>query len=245
MSASRLLGILGGMSPESTAEYYRQLNRAIGARLGPPHSARVLIHSIDFGELRELQLRDEWDAAGELLAQAAAGLEAAGAEAILMASNTMHRAAARIEEEITVPFLHIVDATGAALRDAKVQRAGLLGTAYTMELPFWRERLESRFGIALVVPDAAQRTDIDRIIFDELCAGEIRQVSRARYVEVIATLAQDGAAAVIFGCTEIGLLLGPSESPLPVFDTTAIHVAAAVEFALGATSAAPSRAGGP
>lgn len=235
----RLLGILGGLSPESTVEYYRLLNRAAEERVGPRHSHPVLIHSVDFGAIHELQHAGRWAEAGELLAHAARGLEAAGAEAVLLATNTMHYVAPAIEAAITVPFLHIVDPTGAALRAAGVRRAGLLGTAFTMELPFWRERLEQRFGVEVLVPGADDRAMVHRVIFDELARGRCEPRSRADYVAAIERLRDAGAEAVILGCTEIGLLIAPTDSPLPTFDTAALHVAAAVEFSM-AGGALPS-----
>jgi amino-acid racemase len=229
----RCIGIIGGMSWESTAEYYRLLNQAVVERLGGLHSARLLLHSVDFADVAELQQRGAWDEAGALLARAAAGLEGAGADAVILATNTMHEVAAAIEAAITVPFLHIVDPTGAALRDAGVKVAGLLGTRYTMERPFWRERLAARFGLDLIVPDADDRTTVHDIIFQELCRGRVESSSRRQYQGVIERLRRQGADAVILGCTEITLLLTPGDSSLPVFDTTRLHVDAAARFALG------------
>ena len=228
----RTLGVLGGMSWESTAEYYRLLNRGVSERLGGLHSARLLVHSVDFADVAAMQQAGDWRAAGALLGEAAAGLERAGAEAIVLATNTMHHIAADIERAIAIPLLHIVDPTGGALARQGVTRAGLLGTRYTMELPFWRERLLARHGIDLVVPDDADRTLVHRVIFDELCRGRIDAGSRAEYVAVTERLRAKGAEAVIFGCTEIGLLLGPDDVSLPAFDTTVLHSAAAVEFAV-------------
>ena len=228
----RTLGVLGGMSWESTAEYYRLLNRGVSERLGGLHSARLLVHSVDFADVAAMQQAGDWRAAGALLGEAAAGLERAGAQAIVLATNTMHHIAADIERAIAIPLLHIVDPTGGALARQGVTRAGLLGTRYTMELPFWRERLLARYGIDLVVPDDADRALVHRVIFDELCRGRIDAGSRAEYVAVTERLRAKGAEAVIFGCTEIGLLLGPDDVSLPAFDTTVLHSAAAVEFAV-------------
>ena len=228
----RTLGVLGGMSWESTAEYYRLLNRGVSERLGGLHSARLLVHSVDFADVAAMQQAGDWRAAGALLGEAAAGLERAGAEAIVLATNTTHHIAADIERAIAIPLLHIVDPTGEALARQGVTRAGLLGTRYTMELPFWRERLLARHGIDLVVPDDADRALVHRVIFDELCRGRIDAGSRAEYVAVTERLRAKGAEAVIFGCTEIGLLLGPDDVSLPAFDTTVLHSAAAVEFAV-------------
>lgn len=221
------------MSWESTAEYYRLINTAVATRLGGLHSAPLLVHSFDFAAIAQLQQQDDWAAAGDLLADAARGLELAGAQAIVLCTNTMHAVAPAIEDAVTVPLLHIVDAAGAALQAANIRRAGLLGTRYTMEQPFWRERLEQRFGVELVVPPAAQRAMVHRVIFEELCRGVVDDRSKAAYVEVIGNLAGEGAEAVILGCTEIGLLVDRADSPLPVFDTTALHVDAAVDFLLG------------
>lgn len=228
----RAIGLLGGMSWESTAEYYRLLNRGVAERLGGLHSARLLLHSVDFAEVADMQRAGDWDAAGTLLGEAAAGLERVGADAIVLATNTMHQVAPAIERAIGVPFIHIVDPTGSALASNGVRRAGLLGTRYTMELPFWRERLARTFGIALDVPSDADRELVHRVIYEELCRGRIDPLSREAYVGVVDRLASAGAEAVIFGCTEIGLLLRPDDVRLPAYDTTALHVEAAVRFAL-------------
>ena len=228
----RTLGVLGGMSWESTAEYYRLLNQGVAERLGGLHSARLVMHSVDFAEIAEMQQAGQWRAAGSLLAEAAAGLERVGAEAIVLATNTMHQVAADIERAIEIPLIHIVDPTGEALARHRVRRAGLLGTRYTMELPFWRDRLRDRHGIELVIPDATDRALVHRVIFDELCRGRIEPASRAEYVAVTERLRAAGAEAVIFGCTEIGMLLRQDSVVLPVFDTTVLHAAAAVAFSL-------------
>jgi aspartate racemase len=177
----RTLGVLGGMSWESTAEYDRLLNRAVAERLGGLHSARLVMHSVDFAEIADLQRAGDWDTAGHVLGSAAAGLERAGAEAIVLATNTMHQVAGAIARAVTIPMIHIADPTGEALATAGVRRAGLLGTRYTMELPFWRERLKDRYGIELHVPDDADRALVHRVIFDELCLGRIEASSRAAW----------------------------------------------------------------
>jgi aspartate racemase len=228
----RTLGILGGMSWESTAEYYRLINRGVAERLGGLHSARLVMHSVDFDEVAALQRAGDWGTAGSLLGEAARGLERIGATAIVLATNTMHQVAADIEAAVSVPLIHIVDSTGAALARHGVRRAGLLGTRYTMELPFWRERLAERFAIDLVVPNETDRAVIHRVIFDELCRGRVDPNSRAEYVAVTRRLQDDGADAIIFGCTEIGLLLRPEDVALPAFDTTVLHADAAVSFSL-------------
>ena len=228
----RTLGLLGGMSWESTAEYYRLINRGVADQLGGLHSARLVMHSVDFAEIAELQQAGDWSAAGAMLGNASAGLERAGAEAIVLATNTMHHVAGDIERAVGIPLIHIVDPTGQALARGGVKRAGLLGTRYTMELPFWAERLRDRHGVELVVPGEPERALVHRVIFEELCRGRIEPSSRASYVAVTEQMRAAGAEAVIFGCTEIGLLLRPEDVALPAFDTTVLHAEAAVEFSL-------------
>src|SRR5580765_40015 len=180
----RRLGLIGGMSWESTTEYYRLINRGVAARLGGLHSADLVLHSVDFAEVAALQQAHDWDAAGAMLAESARGLARAGAAGLVLCTNTMHQVAAHLEAAAPIPLLHIVDPTGRALAQAGVKTAGLLGTRYTMELPFWRERLQERFGIALVVPDADDRTVVHDVIYDELCRGRIEPRSRQSYVDV-------------------------------------------------------------
>jgi aspartate racemase len=228
----RTLGLLGGMSWESTAEYYRLINREVAKRLGGRHSARLLMHSLDFDDLEVLQRAGDWWAAGAMLGDAARGLERIGAEAIVLAANTMHEVSTDIESAIDIPLIHIVDPTGEALARQGIRRAGLLGTRYTMELPFWRERMRERYSIDILVPDEADRALVHRVIFDELSRGRIDGGSRSEYVAVTERLRAAGADAVIFGCTEIGLLLRPDDLALPTFDSTALHAAAAVSFSL-------------
>ena len=237
-SVMRTLGILGGMSWESTAEYYRLINRGVAERLGGLHSARLLMHSVDFADVAALQSTGDWPSAGAMLGDAARRLESIGASGIVLATNTMHQVAGDIEAAVSVPLIHIVDPTGDALVRQGVRRAGLLGTRYTMELPFWRERLRERYGIDLVLPDAADRALVHRVIFDELCVGRIDADSRTQYVAVTERLREEGAEAVIFGCTEIGLLLKPADVSLQAFDTTALHAAAAVSFSLSGPESA-------
>ncbi len=229
----RYLGVLGGMSWESTAEYYRLLNRGAAERAGGLHSAPLLIHSVDFAALARLMEAGDWGEVGRRLARAARGLEAAGAEALVLATNTMHHVVPAIAAEVRIPILHIVDPSGAALAAAGVRRAGLLGTRYTMELPFWRDRLAERFGIEVVVPEAAGRALVHRVIFEELCLGRVEPSSRAAYAAIVERLARLGAQAVILGCTEIAMLIGATECRVPLFDTTALHVASALDFAFG------------
>ncbi|HCB2272671.1 TPA: aspartate/glutamate racemase [Citrobacter koseri] len=228
----KTIGLLGGMSWESTIPYYRLINEGIKARLGGLHSASLLLHSVDFHEIEECQRQGEWDKTGDILAQAALGLQQAGAEAIVLCTNTMHKVAETIESLCSLPFLHIADATGRAIARKNMTRVALLGTRYTMEQDFYRGRLEQRFAIETLVPETDDRAQINQIIFDELCLGEFSERSRQYYLQVIERLAAQGAQGVIFGCTEIGLLVPEAQSALPVFDTAAIHAADAVEFML-------------
>ncbi|WNL45167.1 aspartate/glutamate racemase family protein [Dyella sp. BiH032] len=228
----RTIGLIGGMSWESSVVYYQLINRGVRDRLGPLRSARVLLDSLDFGEIEALQRQGDWARAGELLAASARRLQAGGAQVIVLATNTMHKVAPAIVAATPLPFLHIADPTGAALREAGFDRVALLGTAFTMEQDFYRARLRDRYGVRCIVPDEGQRRDVHRIIYEELCAGIVRESSRQRYREIMVDCAARGAQAIILGCTEIGLLVGRDDSPVPLFDTTALHAAAAVEFAL-------------
>lgn len=227
----KTLGLIGGMSWESTAVYYRLINQGVAARAGGLHSAPLLLHSLDFAPIARAQADGDWSGLARQLGSAAQGLVRAGAGAILIATNTMHKLAAQIEDAAGVPLLHIADATGAALQAAGVRRAGLLGTRFTMEDPaIVRERLGTRFGIEILLPPLAARETVHRVIYDELCRGRIEAASRQAYVDTIAALRDAGAEAVILGCTEIGLLIAAAHSPLPVFDTTTLHAAAAVDW---------------
>jgi aspartate racemase len=228
----KTIGIIGGMSWESSTEYYRLLNRHAKARLGGHHNARSVLLTVDFAEVEALQRAGDWAALGTQMADAAQQLERGGADLVILATNTMHRVYGSIEQAISIPFLHIADPTGSALREAGVERVGLLGTRYTMEQTFYTGRLRERYGLETIVPDEAQRVDVHRIIYDELCHGSVRDASRAVYQQVIESLAARGAQAVILGCTEITLLIKPEDSALPVFDTTALHAQAAVEWAI-------------
>ncbi|AYQ89033.1 aspartate racemase [Burkholderia gladioli] len=227
----KTIGLIGGMSWESSAEYYRMINRASKARHGGHHNAKSVMVTVDFAEIEALQRARDWDALGARMADAARQLQAAGADVVVLTTNTMHRVADAIERALTLPFLHIADPTGAALRAAGVERVALLGTRYTMELPFYAARLAERFGIEVLTPDAEDRDTVHRVIYEELCHGLIEPASRAAYAAIIGRLAARGAQAVILGCTEITLLIGERDSPLPVFDTTALHAQAAVDFA--------------
>ncbi len=228
----RRIGLLGGMSWESTAEYYRLINQGISARQGGLHSAKILMSSVDFAEIEALQVAGDWDAAGAALANEASRLERAGADFVVLCTNTMHKVADRIEAAVSIPLLHLADATADAVRRAGVRRVGLLGTAFTMEQDFYRDRLTAA-GLEVLIPDADDRADVHCIIYDELCLGKVLDDSRERYDEVIAKLVADGAEGVILGCTEIELLVDPDgPSPVPLFATTRIHAQAAVEWAL-------------
>jgi aspartate racemase len=227
----RLLGVLGGMSWTSTETYYRLLNTGVADRCGGLHSARLVLHSVDFDEIAALQHADDWDAAAEILAAAACGLAAAGAEALLLATNTMHKVAGAIEEASGLEVLHIADATAAAVRVQGLTRVGLLATSFTMEDPFYVDRL-ARHGIEAIVPDPAGRADVHRIIYDELVRDVVRPESRQRYREVMADLVADGADGMILGCTEVGLLVGPDDTSVPTFDTCRLHASAAVDWML-------------
>ncbi|MCE0827368.1 aspartate/glutamate racemase [Buttiauxella sp. A2-C2_NF] len=228
----KTIGLLGGMSWESTIPYYRLINEGIKTRLGGLHSAKIVLHSVDFHEIEACQTSGEWDLAGDMLAQAALGLQKAGAEGIVLCTNTMHKVAHHIESRCSLPFLHIADATGRAITAQNVQRVALLGTRYTMEQDFYRGRLNAEFGIESLIPHEEQRQRINQVIFEELCLGKITAESKHYYQQVIEELQEQGAEGVIFGCTEIGLLLNQQDCPLPVFDTAAIHAEDAVKFML-------------
>ena len=228
----KTIGLIGGMSWESTLPYYRHINETIKARLGGLHSARLVLYSVDFHEIEQLQRSGDWRRAGALLGEAAAALERAGAEFLVLCTNTMHKVADGIEQAVSLPLLHIADPTAEAIRASGLQRVGLLGTRFTMEQPFYRERLESRHGIQVLVPDETDSQRVHRVIYEELCLGRVREESRLAYREVIARLVAQGAQAVILGCTEIGLLVRDADATVPLFDTTLLHARAAAERAL-------------
>ncbi|MFD6539778.1 aspartate/glutamate racemase family protein [Streptomyces goshikiensis] len=238
----KTIGLLGGMSWESTAEYYRLLNELTRERLGGLHSARCVLYSVDFAEIERLQAGGLWSEAGEVLAAAAGSLEAAGADLVLICTNTMHKVADQVQAGISVPLLHLADATADAVKAAGARRVGLLGTAFTMEQDFYRGRLAAA-GLDVRVPDAAGRALVHRVIYEELCQGIVREESRAAYRRVIGQLVADGAEGIILGCTEIELLVGAADSPVPVFPTARIHAEAAVEAALGSTALTGTGAG--
>lgn len=228
----KTLGVIGGMSWESTATYYKLLNEGVRDALGGLHSAPVLLHSVDFAGIAALQKSGEWHVAGEQLAQVAQGLQRAGAGALLLATNTMHKVAPAIEAAVDIPLLHIGDAMGEALQASGVSRAALLGTRFTMQEDFYRNRLAERFGIEVLLPDAQSMIEIDRVIFAELCLGQFNQPARDYYLNVLEQLRDQGAEAAILGCTEIGLLLDGVKSPLPLIDSTEQHVAMGLRWLL-------------
>lgn len=228
----KTIGIIGGMSWESSAQYYAIINREVRNRLGAPHSARILMHSLDFGEVERLQHSGDWDALGSMLADSAKALEAGGADLIVLATNTMHKLASEIEAASALPLLHIADPTAQAVKAQGFSKVGLLGTAFTMEQEFYRGRLEREHGLEVLIPDDADRADVHRVIYQELVAGIVNTSSRSAYQSVIARLVERGAQAIILGCTEIMLLVDQSNSAVPLFDTTGLHALAAVDAAL-------------
>jgi len=233
------IGLLGGMSWESTVPYYRVINEAVREALGGLHSARIVLHSVDFHDVERLQDAGDWAQAGDLLADAARSVEAGGADFLVLCTNTMHKVAPAIARAVAIPLLHIADAAADALAHAGVLRVGLLGTRFTMEQDFYRDRLALQ-GIETIVPDGVDRTSIHRVIYDELCQGIVRDDSRARYQLIIERLVACGAQGIVLGCTEIAMLIGASDSPVPVFDTALIHARAAAARALSGECGASS-----
>jgi aspartate racemase len=229
----KTIGLIGGMSWESTMPYYRIINETVRDRLGGLHSARIVLISVDFHEIERLQSNGQWDEAGDLMADAARSLELAGADFVVLCTNTMHKVAHAIQSAVAIPMLHIADPTAAAIKRAGFSRVGLLGTRFTMEQDFYRHRLEEQHGIEVLVPNDADRADVHRIIYDELCLGTVLPASRTLYCDIITRLVDRGAEAIILGCTEISLLIGASDVKIPLFDTTAIHACHAAELALG------------
>ncbi|QBY51388.1 aspartate/glutamate racemase family protein [Cupriavidus oxalaticus] len=229
----KTIGLIGGMSWESSAEYYRLINQDMKTRLGGHNNARSLMATVCFEEIKALQHAEQWDELGRLMQQAARQVEAGGADFVLLCTNTMHRVAPAIESVLNVPFIHIVDPTAHALRQAGIRRVGLLGTRFTMEQDFYRGRMRELHGIDVLVPEQADRERVHDVIYEELCHGIVRDESRAEYQRIVAALAAQGAEGVILGCTEITLLLRQDDVALPVFDTTALHAQAAVTLALG------------
>ena len=229
----RTIGLIGGLSWESSIEYYRIINQETQKRLGGLHSAKCLMHSFDFAEIESLQAAGDWEAATGQMIAAAQNLEGAGADCIVICSNTMHRMAADVAAAVKRPLIHIADATAEVILADGLGTVGLLGTRYTMEQDFYKGRMTDRFGLNVLIPDAEGRDIVNRVIYDELVRGLIKPESRARYQAVIEQLRGDGSEAVILGCTEIGLLIKPEDCPIPSYDTTYLHALAAVEWALG------------
>jgi len=228
----KCIGMLGGMSWESTLSYYQGLNEGIKHRLGGLHSARISLHSVDFAKIEELQHKGDWDKTAEILIDAAQGVEKSGADFLMICTNTMHKVAPEIQEGLTIPLLHIADATGQRLKEDNIQRVGLLGTKFTMEQDFYKGYLTQHHGIEVMVPDEAPRQWVHQIIYDELCRGEIKEDSRDLYLEIIKDLHEEGCEAVILGCTEIALLVQQDQTDVPLYDTTQIHVEKAIDWAL-------------
>ncbi len=228
----KTIGMLGGMSWESTATYYRLINTGIKATLGGLHSAQIAMVSVDFAQIEKMQASGDWQAAADALSVAAKGIQAAGADFLVICTNTMHKVAPEIESAISIPLLHIADATGSQLKANGHTKVGLLGTAFTMEQAFYKERIQEKFGIEVVIPNSVDRALVHNVIYSELCLGQISDRSRQDYLSIVDKLANAGAQSIILGCTEIALLLQQQHTAVPLFDTTAIHAHAAVQLAL-------------
>lgn len=232
-SGMKTIGLIGGMSWESTAEYYRIINQRVAAELGGLHSARCVLWSFDFDEIESFQRRGDWESATGRMIDAARRLAQAGADFLVICTNTMHKMADAVQAAVTIPLLHIADATAERIQAARLHKVGLLATRFTMEEGFYKGRLAERHGLEVVVPDADQRQVVHDVIYNELCRGKINDASRAQYTSIIRALAEAGCEGIVLGCTEIGLLVKPEDSPLPLFDTTVIHAEAAAAGALG------------
>lgn len=228
----RTIGLIGGMSWESTVPYYRIVNESVKERLGGLHSAKVILYSVDFFDIERLQHAGDWEAAGRLMAQAARSLEAAGADFLVLCTNTMHKVAPAIEAAVAIPLLHIADPTGSVILSAGHTSVGLLGTRFTMEQAFYKDRLRERHGLQVLVPDDEDRQLVHRVIYEELCLGKVSSSSRVQYQRIMSNLVSRGAQCIILGCTEISLLVGPEDATVPLFDTTWIHARSAAERAL-------------
>ncbi|EKO3865820.1 aspartate/glutamate racemase family protein [Vibrio sp. Y29_XK_CS5] len=228
----KTIGLIGGMSWESTANYYQIINREVKARLGGLHSGKVCLYSVDFAEIETLQHQGRWDDTAIILAQAAKSVEAGGADFILICTNTMHKVADQIQQAVNVPLVHIADATAEQLVADGIKKVGLLGTRFTMEQDFYKQRLIDKFGVDVVVPSSDDQTIVHDVIYNELCKGEVRDDSRQHYLTIIEKLVEQGAEAVILGCTEIAMLVEPQHTDVKLYDTTEIHAKAAVEKAL-------------
>ncbi|ARB84373.1 MULTISPECIES: aspartate/glutamate racemase family protein [Yersinia] len=228
----KILGLIGGMSWESTIPYYRMINQQVKEQLGGLHSAKIILYSVDFHEIEQLQAKGDWETAAQLLSDAAVSLKNAGADVIVVCTNTMHKVADDIEAASGLPLLHIADATAAQIKLQGINKIGLLGTRYTMEQDFYRGRLTEKHGLEVITPDSIDRESVNRIIYEELCLGVISETSRQEYRRIMGKLEQQGVQGIIFGCTEITLLVNAQDASVPVFDTTAIHACAAAEYAL-------------
>ena len=228
----KTIGLLGGMSWESTIPYYRQINQHIKQQLGGLHSAKIILYSVDFADIEALQRSGDWDKAGELLAEAAVKLQAAGADCLVLCTNTMHKVAAVIETAVTIPLLHIADATAEAIQLAGLNKVALLGTRFTMEQDFYKKRLTESYGLEVLVPDEESRALVHQVIYQELCLGVVKPDSRLQYQQIMADLVVQGAEAIILGCTEIALLVSAEDCAVPLFDTTFLHAQKAADFAL-------------
>jgi aspartate racemase len=228
----KVIGLIGGMSWESTVPYYRIVNETIKERLGGLHSAKVVLYSVDFHDIERMQYAGDWDAAAAQLAEVARAVERAGADFLVLCTNTMHKVAAEIEHAVRIPLLHIADATAREITAAGLSTVGLLGTRFTMDQPFYKERLEQRHGLRVLVPKTRDRELVHRVIYEELCLGRIVEASRTEYRRIMAELVDQGAEAIVLGCTEITLLVGPADASVPLFDTTGIHARKAAERAL-------------
>ncbi|KJR96440.1 MAG: aspartate racemase [Desulfobulbaceae bacterium BRH_c16a] len=228
----KTIGLIGGMSWESTIPYYRQINQAIKERMGGLHSAKIILYSVDFHEVERFQHAGDWEAAGMMLGNIARSLEVAGADFLVLGTNTMHKVAASIEAAVSIPLLHIADPTAVRIRQDGHSTVGLLGTRFTMEDAFYRDRLSERHGLRVVIPKPEDRETVHRVIYEELCRGIVLPASRSKYQRIMADLVEQGADSIILGCTEISLLVDQQDSEVPLFDTTAIHARAAAEEAL-------------
>jgi aspartate racemase len=228
----KTIGLLGGMSWESTIPYYRQINQHIKQQLGGLHSAKIILYSVDFADIEALQRSGDWDRAGELLAEVAVKLQAAGADCLVLCTNTMHKVAAVIETAVTIPLLHIADATAEAILQAGLSKVALLGTRFTMEQDFYKKRLTESYGLEVLVPDEESRALVHQVIYQELCLGLVKPDSRLQYQQIMADLVVQGAEAIILGCTEIALLVSAEDCAVPLFDTTFLHAQKAADYAL-------------
>lgn len=228
----KTLGLIGGMSWESTVPYYQHINQTVKETLGGLHSAKIVLYSVDFAEVEHLQATGQWDAAGAMLADIAHQLEVAGADALVICTNTMHKVADAVQAAVNIPLLHIADPTALAIQQAGYNKVGLLGTRFTMEQDFYRSRLENQHGLTVLTPSPADRNLVHSIIYEELCRGVVNDASRQAYLSIIDDLQTQGAQAIILGCTEIAMLVQPQHCTLPLFDTTALHARSAALWAL-------------